>query len=245
MYVLGKGEPLIMLHGLGQTKDAWEPQHELAEHFQLITPDLRGHGESTVTEGINLDNFAKDIIALMDRLEIGQAHIAGISMGGVVAQEIYRQAKDRVKSLILTNTTSYIPYFMGGPELKRRAKALEKCTDEEYIRDTVDRCLYNKSVKEQAYKSFKINRKTYLDAAKTCASVNYLGMLPGVKTPIQIIAGRYDEVTPSACADITFGLSPISRLVNLETGHLSPIESPNEFNRAVSNFIREVSCVCR
>jgi len=235
--VLGKGPPIVFLHGLGQRKEAWTPQHELADSYQLIIPDLRGHGENEIQEDISKMNFVEDTLSLLDNLGIGQAIFCGISMGGIIAQEIHRQAKDRVKGLILVNTVSYIPFVFGGHELKKRVKALESRSDEEYIRDTVERCLFDKKHTEEAVKGFKIHRNTYMDAAKTCSSVNYLGMLPFVKVPTLIITGKHDVVTPPECAIQTMLSIPGSKLRILDNGHLSNLESKDTFNQLIREFI--------
>ena len=109
---IGKGTPLVMIHGLGSKKEAWEPQHELANLFRLILPDLRGHGETKLDQDLSIKNFAIDIIHLLDFLHIPSAYICGLSLGGIIAQEIYRQHPERVKGLILANTTSYIPALL-------------------------------------------------------------------------------------------------------------------------------------
>lgn len=80
----GKGDPLVLIHGLGEVKEAWEYQYELADQYELIIPDLRGHGVCNKTEGISIINFALDIISLLEELKIETAHILGLSMGGAV-----------------------------------------------------------------------------------------------------------------------------------------------------------------
>ncbi|MEH7483327.1 alpha/beta hydrolase [Neobacillus drentensis] len=56
----GKGEPLVLIHGLGEVKEGWEDQYELADQFELIIPDLRGHGACNKSDGISIRNFASD-----------------------------------------------------------------------------------------------------------------------------------------------------------------------------------------
>ena len=109
---LGQGTPIVLLHGLGSTKEAWVSQHELANKYRLIIPDLRGHGETVINENFTIKNFALDIIQLLEHLNIPSAFICGFSFGGIVAQELYKQRPDLVKGLILSNTTSYIPPFL-------------------------------------------------------------------------------------------------------------------------------------
>ncbi len=105
----GTGEPLVLIHGLGEVKEGWQNQYALADQFELIIPDLRGHGECNKTDGISIENFAADIISLLNELRIENAHILGLSMGGAVVQEIYRLAPNRCRSLLLISTFHYFP----------------------------------------------------------------------------------------------------------------------------------------
>jgi 3-oxoadipate enol-lactonase len=109
---LGTGTPIVLIHGLGSKKEAWIPQHELANRYRLIIPDLRGHGETIMNEDLTIKNFALDIINLLEYLKISSAFICGLSLGGIVAQELYKQRPEIVRGLILSNTTSYIPFFL-------------------------------------------------------------------------------------------------------------------------------------
>ncbi len=101
---MGSGEPLVLIHGLGERKEAWVCQYALANSYDLIIPDLPGHGQSTPAEEVSIEAFARDTLELLDVLGVESAHICGLSMGGVVAQEMYRMAPDRCRSLILVNT---------------------------------------------------------------------------------------------------------------------------------------------
>jgi hypothetical protein len=66
---LGDGEPLVFIHGLGETKEGWNNQFEFANQYDLIIPDIRGHGENITTEKISIAQFANDIINLLTELQ--------------------------------------------------------------------------------------------------------------------------------------------------------------------------------
>ncbi|WP_071393168.1 alpha/beta fold hydrolase [Bacillus tuaregi] len=87
---IGSGIPLVLIHGLGSRKEAWKPQYELAARYRLIIPDLRGHGETSFNDSFTMQNFAKDIRNLIEYLRIPDAFICGLSLGGMVAQELYK-----------------------------------------------------------------------------------------------------------------------------------------------------------
>src|SRR6478735_10307343 len=103
------GEPLVFIHGLGEVKEGWSNQFEFANQYDLIIPDLRGHGEYITAGEISIKNFAYDVISLLKELGIESAHICGLSMGGMVTQEIYRQAPEMCRSLMLVSTFHFVP----------------------------------------------------------------------------------------------------------------------------------------
>jgi pimeloyl-ACP methyl ester carboxylesterase len=104
----GRGQPLIMILGLGQDVSTWGLQiPELSRHFRLIVFDNRDAGKSArSTEAYTTKTMALDTLGLMDHLGIDRAHFLGVSMGGMIAQQIALSAPERVKGLILASTTA-------------------------------------------------------------------------------------------------------------------------------------------
>lgn len=94
---------LVLIHGLGGSQNTWKPViEELSKSFQVLTYDQRGHGDSTVEkENYSSATMARDLLALMDKLEIKQAHILGHSMGGRTAIRFGSQYPDRVLTLTI------------------------------------------------------------------------------------------------------------------------------------------------
>ena len=106
----GQGLPLIMILGLGQNIATWGFQiSELSKHFRLIVFDNRDSGESSrcAKENYTTETMARDTLGLMDHLRIERAHLLGISMGGMIAQQAILNAPERIISLILASTTSW------------------------------------------------------------------------------------------------------------------------------------------
>ncbi len=233
---LGSGMPVVFIHGLGSRKEAWVPQHELANKYRLVIPDLRGHGETEMNEGITVKNFALDVIELLEHLEIPAAFICGLSLGGIVAQELYRQRPDLVKGLILSNTTSYVPSILANKIINENTKLLQK-SDQDLVDAIVTKGLYDIVYKDEAKKAFHI-RDTYLESAKAPIGINYFSLLPSIRKPVLLIGSTHDKVTPSVNIYIMKSLIRQAQSAILKnTGHLSNIEQKELFNKYVTDFI--------
>jgi 3-oxoadipate enol-lactonase len=230
---LGSGTPIVLLHGLGSTKEAWVSQHELANKYRLIIPDLRGHGETVINENFTIKNFALDIIELIEHLNIPSAFICGFSFGGIVAQELYKQRPDLVKGLILSNTTSYIPPFF--------ASNMINMSQQDLIEHILSTGLYDESFKEEARKTFRI-RDTYMESMKASIGVNYFSVLMTIKKPVLLIGSTHDKVTPSLNLYLMKTFIRRAQIAILkDTGHLSNIEKRDLFNQHIKDFIATIA----
>lgn len=241
---LGNGEPLVLIHGLGEIKEGWDLQHELASEFELIIPDLRGHGESEVSEGITINNFAKDILGLLDKLEIESAHICGLSMGGTVAQEIYRQSPERCKSLILVSTFHYAPKQLGKYFLqfrKVRSKLFTPAMQREIAART---CLYSWNQKNfnTFLKSYNPKPVNYRKSMEACLEVDNRKLLPEISVPTLVIGCQYDAVVPLWIQIMMHKSIPDSELVIFKNvGHVAKLEATDKFNKTLRNFLQRNS----
>lgn len=111
--VRGAGEPLLLLHGFFGSSGDWVHLYdvdELARSYQVITPDLRGHGASTNPSGaFTHRQCARDVLALLDRLGIARCKAVGLSMGGNTLLHIATQEPDRIAAMVLIGAPSYFP----------------------------------------------------------------------------------------------------------------------------------------
>ncbi|MNF85197.1 AB hydrolase superfamily protein YvaM [compost metagenome] len=243
----GNKPALVMLHGLGSKKEAWIPQLGLSNKYRLIIPTLRGHDDSPIIENITLNTFANDIIdLLLNELNIHKVHLLGLSLGGIVTQEILKQRPDIVQSTILSNTASVIPYHLGSIVVKERQKKLKYMTDEEYIREVSKGCLYDihneKLLDDMSSSFFKLsNRSAYLEAAKAPLGINYIPTLMCNKKPMLIMGSLHDKVTPYSNQLTTKMFAPFAKLKMFEfSGHVPNVENWQEFNENVLEFLEVV-----
>ncbi|MDV2685578.1 alpha/beta hydrolase [Alkalihalophilus lindianensis] len=104
--VKGSGEAIVFTHGASWDHKQWQPQiEELSKQFKTIIWDVRGHGQSTLPKGrVDSESFSKDLIGLLDHLNIKEAHLCGLSMGGHISLQTAIRYPHYVKSLILIGT---------------------------------------------------------------------------------------------------------------------------------------------
>ncbi len=109
--LLGSGEPLLLLHGFGGCGDDWQPLIPiLAKQYQLIIPDLRGHGWSTnPTKTFTHRQSATDMLALLDRLALTRVRAMGISTGGMTLLHMATRQPERISGMVLIGATPYFP----------------------------------------------------------------------------------------------------------------------------------------
>jgi 3-oxoadipate enol-lactonase len=109
--VSGRGVPLLFIHGLGSSLKDWEAQvADFSKDYQVITVDLRGHGQSDKPPGpYSIGLFAADVAGLLDRLKTGPVHVVGLSMGSAVAWHMALDHAESVRTLVLTNMSAEVP----------------------------------------------------------------------------------------------------------------------------------------
>ncbi|WP_290597944.1 MULTISPECIES: alpha/beta fold hydrolase [unclassified Archaeoglobus] len=239
----GEGEPLILIHGLGESIEGWTFQYdEFSKHFRVIALDLRGFGMSDVPESIAVEDFARDVKNLMDYLGLDKANLLGLSMGGVVCLEFYRKYPEMVKSLILANTLHKLPEE-AKPMFEQRLKLLESSPDMSQIAEFIAEMSIHqdrKDLKDMVRTIIRKNNKEfYAMVTAEIGRVNYESLLPQIKVPTLVIVAEYDITTPPALGREIARLIPGSKIVEVRnSAHLAKLENPEEFNRYVVEFLK-------
>lgn len=237
---IGAGEPLVLIHGLGEIKESWVKQFELADSYDLIIPDLRGHGKNQRFDLISMQTFAEDVISLLQELNIPSAHICGFSMGGAVAQEVYQQAPERCHSLLLISSFHYTPRYFNKFSLEFR-KVQSLCLSPEQQKVLAARQgLYSWSHRNiedfiQYYQPNEIGIEHSLNA---CSEVDNRLLLPKIKVPTLITGCQYDTILPVGIQISMYKQVPHANLVIFKNaGHLAKIEIPEKFNQTLRDFL--------
>jgi 3-oxoadipate enol-lactonase len=246
---VGKGKTILFIHGYLVNRLMWKPQIEdLSQHYRVIAPDLRGHGESSsANPPYTMEQLADDCFSLLKTLKVDQpVFVCGLSMGGYVSLAFARKYASKVAGLILSSTRS----GMDSPETKIiREKSAEMVMQDGL--STVIEPLLAKLLAPQNYHQMEFI-VTEVRQMMQGTSINgvrgsLLGMrdrpgsgefLKTFKLPTLIIHGACDQLAPLSEAELTKSYLPHASLEIIPTaGHLPNLEQPQIFNKIIKTFI--------
>ena len=239
----GTGLPIVFLHGVGSDKSVWRPQ---LEHFggtrRAIAFDYPGYGESAAVAVASRDDFAAAVLAAMDALDVGKAHICGLSLGGVVAIAMHAAAPERCASLVLADSFARHPE---GEGIYRRSVDASRSMDMRALAEArVDLLLGSAASAELRAEVIETMAAIDPDAYRLGAEAVWLAdqreRAAAIAVPTLVLCGSEDRVTPPALSVALAALVPGARLALIEgAGHLANAEQPAAFNAAVDEFIAE------
>lgn len=247
---IGAGPVAIFLHGIGGNRTNWREQlRAFAGDFHAIAWDARGYGDSDNYEGaLDFADFARDLRRVLDHFDARRAHVIGLSMGGVIALDFAERFPDRVATLTLCDS---MPGFGHLSEAQRsefirlRQEPLLAGKEPSDMAPAVARTLIGKNPRAGVFERLvasmsALHKESYL---KTIAgSVNYARKfeLEKIAVPTHVVVGGEDTLTPPAISQAMARRIAGARLTIIEgAGHLSNIEQPEAFNRAVPDFLLE------
>ncbi len=251
--VQGKGVPLVMIQGFGGNHQAWFFQAKVfRNYYKVITFDNRGIGKSgRSVEPYTIKTMAEDIIGLMDYLNIDKAHVLGLSLGGLVAQEVAISYPGRVIKLVLGST------FAGreindNPEMMKSLGIRESTTDIDVksidfrrlmnfmVSSAFNKRLYRMVLVSLSKLSMKsIDASGYLDQLAALADYTTLDRLHLIKAPTLVITGAGDRLVSPDMSDLLASRIPNASLVKVKGGsHAFFIEMRGKFNNEVLEFLR-------
>jgi pimeloyl-ACP methyl ester carboxylesterase len=249
----GSGDALVLVHGHPFNRSMWRPQVErfAGAGWRVIVPDLRGYGESTVVAGMTtLDVFARDIAGLLDHLGVERCVLGGLSMGGQIVMDFYRQFPDRVRALVLADT-----FAAGETEAgrKRRNDIADRLLREgmgAYADEELPKMVapYNIEARPAvAAHVLGMMRDTSPEGAAAALRgraerPDYVELLTKVSVPALVAVGRDDTYTPVADAELMHDRIPDATLVVIEgAAHMPNLERPAEFDAALGRFLAGLS----
>ncbi len=245
----GEGEPIVLISGLG-SKNTWLFQIPyFKERMMTITLHNRGTGKSSRPDyPYTIDMFMNDIIALLDHLNIREKiHLAGISMGGMIAQYLALKYSDKVKTLILCATT---PIHVGSSIIETQKMMKDFSWEQKfkvrlgalYGRDFRKRLKKNHDLYEQLKQEFiedGTELKDWINQGAAIANFDIKEQLYKIKQPTLILAGGEDSVIDIQYSQILREKIPNATLQIIpNTGHRFIVEEPEKVNEIIWNFIK-------
>jgi 3-oxoadipate enol-lactonase len=253
--VAGRGDPVLLIHGLSAPAAHWAPQTTaLAPHFQVVTFDQRGVGQSDLPPEpvYTTAQLAADAAAILRHLKIARAHVIGASMGGTVAVELALRHPRLVRALTLASTWAvadarFLHTIESWAALASRTPVEERYRHLFYPwiyspaffakKQTVELALQQALAYPHQTKAEAIERQARGILAWNGTRVKRLG---AIKAPTLILAGAEDLLTPPAYARALSRLIRRARLRVLPGGHGFFVEHAEDFNGAVLRFLRSV-----
>jgi len=248
--VHGGGEPLVMIMGLGANLDWWGPDliERLARRYRLLLFDNRGAGRTEKPAArYSIRMFADDTAALMDAVGIPRAHVLGVSMGGMIAQELALQHPQRVERLILA-CTSCGGFRSAPPSLKALAWLLDRRAPPEVVKERQLRLLFPERFlaghrdEIEAYwrraGRWPIPPAAFRRQFGAILRFNACGRLSRIQAPTLIMTGDEDILVPPRNAEILAARIPRARLeIFPGGGHGFIAQFPDRFCEVVEDFL--------
>lgn len=234
---------LILANSIATTLHMWDGLAEgLSQRFRVLRYDYRGHGGSDIPPGAySLDRFGRDVLELMDHLEVGRANFLGLSLGGLVGQWLAIRNPERLQKLVLSNTAA----ALGPPSNWDNAIAALSNPDMDGIADFFVASWFPRPLIEAAPSVVRPFREMVRATSPAGLAGTYALLrdadlrpfLPLIKTPTMVIGGQFDTITSPAHAQELAANIQGATLRMIPSVHLPSVEQPNLYRRLVSEFL--------
>jgi len=248
---MGNGPALILLHGFTQDSRVWRPQLEsLSGKFTVIAWDAPGAGQSSDPPlTFEIGDWADCLSEFLDSLGVKEAHILGLSWGGLLAQKFYQSYPKRVLSLVLADT--YAGWKGSLPALLAEQRLLTCLQDaslppSQFVLKYLPGMFSDSPTKEQHDELAKIMSEFHPVGFKLMATALAIAdtrdLLPNIQVPTLLIWGEADKRSPLSVAYEMRDAIPGSRLEVISgAGHDCNLEKPDQFNAIVDDFCLPLS----
>jgi 3-oxoadipate enol-lactonase len=251
--VHGEGPPLILVMGIGYDSGLWSLAQvpALSKKFRVITFDNRDAGRSSKARGdYTIADMADDVAGLMDSLDVPRAHVLGLSMGGMIAQEVALRHPKRVDRLVLTGCGAAPARVAFDPIrtwdwIKTHDTTGETfaCAQFTWLFSAAfrrNREAVAQTVAMLSSNPHPVGPEAYHRQAQAYLRYDALDRLGAIQAPTLVIAGEQDLLTPPwVCQEVADRI-PGARFEVIEgdgASHVVPIERPDDFNSLVARFL--------
>ena len=239
------GPVLMLSNSLGTNLRTWDDQAPAwSRHFRLVRYDRRGHGQSSVPKGpYTMERLGRDVLAILEALNIAKINWCGLSMGGMVGQWLGANAPARVDKLVLSNTSSY---FADKPLWEGRLKTVREKGLGALVDTNMERW-FTKDFRERNPQAMARMREMflatkpegYLGCGEAIRDMDHRPLLAKINAPTLVIAGKHDPATPLDSNEFIRQHIPGARIAVLDAAHIANIEQPQVYADTVLRFLGE------
>lgn len=250
------GVPVLLVHGHPFDHSLWAPQAEAlaGAGYRVITPDLRGYGQSELPAGgaerTYLSDFADDLAALLTELGVERAVVGGVSMGGQITMDFASRYPTRVRALVLSDTSPVAETEEGKAFRNKIADRLLAEGMSDFAGEVIDKMLAPYNVTDQPEVAAHVLRMMRGTDPRAAAAAlrgraerpDYREALAATDVPALVAVGADDAYTPVADARALYELLPYATLTVIDgAGHLPNLEQPDTFNDALLSFLNSAA----
>jgi 3-oxoadipate enol-lactonase len=246
----GRESPVVLLHGFPLSSAIWqEQQRSLSDKFRVITPDLRGHGNSPAPSGAyTMEGMAQDVLALLDSLGITKAAILGHSMGGYIALTALKLAPERFAALGLIASQAGADTEDARQNRYRLAERVAK-EGSKVVAEAMIARLFSPDLPADSpiiAQVHEVMRNT--QPAGIIGSLHAMALRPdstellrNASLPILLLAGARDQIVPQERTKALAAILPKAKLVTMDqAGHMPMLEQPEATTTALRQFLNGI-----
>lgn len=237
--------PALMLsNSLGTNLTMWDDQiGEFTKHFRVIRYDRRGHGQSAVPAGpYSMERFGRDVLAVLDALDIEKTSWCGLSMGGMVGQWLGANAPERIEKLILSNTNLY---YAEKAFWNDRIKAVKEKGLEPLVEPNMQRWFtagFRASAPAVMGKMKEMFLATdpagYVACCEAIRDMDFRASNSSITAPTLVIVGAQDAATPPSAGEAIAAQIKGAQVASLDAAHIANVEQPKRYADTVLSFLQ-------
>ncbi|MCP1196038.1 4-carboxymuconolactone decarboxylase [Acetobacter senegalensis] len=233
---------LLLLHSLGTSSEIWDGLiSSLSRSYRVVRPDMRGHGLTNVSPGpYTIEGLARDAFAVMDALSIERAHVAGVSIGGLIAQGMALSNSERILSMTLIDTASVFPTSSSWRERAAtvRSYGLQDMGDAVMNRWVTPAFMDTPAALGLRQIFLRTDPEGYAAACEALAQCDFSKDIGNIRQSTLVLVGENDPSTPVSVAQHLAATIPSAKLTILpQASHIPTVEQPEAVAEALLTFL--------
>lgn len=236
-------DAVVLLHSLGTDHRMWRDQAAaLRARHRVVAPDCRGHGGSGWAEPVDTGAWVSDLDRVLDAARIERAALVGVSLGGIQAVAYAAARPHRVTAVVIADSFAELPADVAETKIAGLAGQAEAdgmaAVADAYVADTFTLAPPPDGAEPVRAAIAGMDARAYAASVRACFGARVADRLAAVRAPALVLWGDADTKTPRARSEQIAAGIPGARLREIPgAGHLSNLENPAAFTRAVEDFL--------